>query len=216
MFGLFKQKVTPTEFGQAILYLVEEFLASDAGRSLGMRFPNWLDRADASEGWSPFLERNGVSVSIQKLNFILYTHCAIQAACTQFEEEVRREVTQGAIECFKKNIIGYDFKTTYNTLEAAYKGQHKFDQRIQPLSNPGATINFLPDPKVGVVNAKYLIEAFAIPRMPNGAAFLHDFQSYSSTVCASIGTVQRALDHLFKRVKIVRTFSNDEIEGQSS
>ena len=44
MFGLFKKKITLVEFGQGINQLVNEHLASDCGRALGMRFENW-------DGW---------------------------------------------------------------------------------------------------------------------------------------------------------------------
>jgi hypothetical protein len=51
MFGLFKKQVTPVEFGQSIVHLSKDFLASDAGRSLGTQFENW----DGSDGWEKFL-----------------------------------------------------------------------------------------------------------------------------------------------------------------
>jgi hypothetical protein len=198
VFGLFKKQISPVEFGQGILQLASGPISSDSARALGMRFENW----DGSKGWSTFLEGRGISIPTQKLHFRLWTHCAIQATCTKYDESKRRTITLSAMEAFSEKMDGYEFETAYKTLEAAYRGQHRFDQQVEPLSNPVATINFLPNPKVGVVNAKYLIEAFALPRMPNGAAFLTEFESYSSTVCASIGTVQRAIEHIHKSFKI--------------
>jgi hypothetical protein len=72
MFGLFKKKVTRIEFGQGIVHLSKDFLASDAGRSLGTQFENW----DGSDGWGNFLERSGMPIPMQRLHFILFTHCA--------------------------------------------------------------------------------------------------------------------------------------------
>ncbi len=201
MFGLFKKQITEAEFGQGIIELANGPISSDCNRALGMRFA-FFEAIDASNGWSSFLERKGVSLSTQKLHFRLWTHCAIQGTCTQFGEGKRRTVTKSAMEAFSEKRDDYDFDVTYNALEAAYRGQYKFDQRVEPLSNPDATIRFLPNPKAGVVNAKYLVEAFVFPRMPNSTEFIDHFHSYSSTVCASIGTVTRAMDHISKSFKI--------------
>jgi hypothetical protein len=99
-------------------------------------------------------------------------------------------------------LADYDVASTYNALELVYRGQYKFDPKVAPLSNPEASIHYLPDPKVGVLNAKYLVEVFVIPHMPNSSAFIDQFQSYSSTACASIGTVSRAMNHILKSFKI--------------
>lgn len=197
MFGLFKKQITLVEFGQGIIQLVNEPISSDCSRALGMRFENW----DGSNGWANFLQSRGIPISTQKLHYRLWVHAAIQAACTQFDEAKRRIITQSAMEVFSETIPNYDLASTYNSLESAYRGQYDFDSRLSPLSNPGAAISFLPNPHVGVLNAKYLIEAFVLPHMPNSAAFTDEFQSYSSTVCASIGTVGRAIGHISKSFK---------------
>jgi hypothetical protein len=198
MFGLFKQKVNAKDFGYCIVDVEREIIAVEAGRSLGMRF----DDFDATDGWSKFLEYKGMSIPIQKLHFRLFMHCGVQAAGTQFEANTRRAITQGAIAGFANKPDGYDFETTYATLEAIYGGQHKFDQRVASLSNRGSQIHFLPNGNAGVSNAKYLIESFVIPNMKNSEAFIDDFQSYSSTVCATVGTVQRAINQLLSTMKI--------------
>ncbi len=197
MFGLFKKQITLVEFGQGIVQLVNEPISSDCSRALGMRFENW----DGSNGWANFLQSRGIPISTQKLHYRLWVHAAIQASCTQFDEGKRRTITQSAMKAFSETIPNYDLGSTYNALESAYRGQYNFDPRLEPLSNPGATINFLPNPHIGVLNAKYLIEAFVFTHMPNSAAFIDEFQSYSSTVCASIGTVSRAINHISKSFK---------------
>jgi hypothetical protein len=198
VFGLFKKQISLAEFGQGIVQLANGPISSDCSRALGMRFENW----DGSKGWSNFLQSRGIPIPTQKLHYRLWTHAAIQATCTQYDSGKRRTITQSAMEAFSEEMDGYDFESTYKTLEAAYRGQHKFDRRVEPLSNPNATIHFLPNQKIGVLNAKYLVEAFVIPHMKNSAAFIDQFQSYSSTVCASIGTVQRAIEHISKSFKL--------------
>lgn len=197
MFGLFKKQITLVEFGQGIIQLVNETISSDCGRALGMRFENW----DGSKGWSNFLQSRGISIPKQKLHYRLWTHATIQATCTQFDEAKRRTITQSAMEAFSEKLPNYDLGSIYDALEAAYRGQYKFDPRLAPLGNPGAAIKFLPNPQVGLLSAKYLIEAFVFPHMPNSAAFIDEFHSYSSTVCASIGTVSRAVNHISKSFK---------------
>jgi hypothetical protein len=197
--AFFKRKATPEEFGEAITQLVKDPLSSDALRSLGTRF----DDFDASSGWSVFLERKGVSRSVQSLYCVLLIHCAIQAACTQFDEATRRAIVHGAtIDSFASKPDGYDFEGVFDELEAIYCGRLKFDQRLEPLSNSDFQFPYLPNPNVGVLTAKYLIESFIIPNMLNSKAFIDDFKGYSGTVCVAIGVVQRALDQLFKSVSL--------------
>ena len=123
MLDLFKKKVTPNEFGQVIVQWSADFLASDAGRSSGMHFDNY----DASDGWGKFLERRGMPHSLLRLHFMLYTHCALQAASTEFDEGKRRGITQGAISgALQVKPDGYDFDAMYITLEAVYRGHHNW------------------------------------------------------------------------------------------
>lgn len=197
MFGLFKKQITLVEFGQGLIQLVNEPISSDCSRALGMRFENW----DGSKGWSTFLQSRGISISTQKLHYRLWTHAAIQAPLTQFDEAKRRTITQSAMEAFSERIHNYDLGSIYNALESVYRGQYNFDPRFASLNNSSAAINFLPNPQVGVLNAKYLIEEFVFPHMPNSAAFVDQFQSYSNAVCASIGIVSRAVDHISKSFK---------------
>lgn len=198
MFGLFKKRATPGEFGHGVVHLALDWLTADAGRSLATRFENF----DASRGWTNFLASEGVSMETQKLYFRLFTHSAVQGVCTQFEEGMRREITEGAIGGFRTKPDGYDFKATYITLEEIYRGEYKFNEKLVPLKNLEAKIHFLPNPNVGVLNAKYLIESFIIPHMKNSGAFIDDFQGYSSTVCVAVGLVQRAMNQLSKSVTV--------------
>lgn len=197
--GLFKKKVTPSEFGSGALYMAIEYLASDAGRSLGMRFPNF----DGSNGWGNFLQQQNIAKPVQDLYLRHFAHSAFQAASTQFDNATSRAMTQGAMSLFKEKAIdGYDFAITFDTLAAAYRGEHQFCPRVEQLNNAEAQLPFLSIPDAGVLNAKYLIESFVIPQMPNSDAFLADFESYSLAVSSGIATVQRAFEHLLRSVKL--------------
>ncbi len=112
-------------------------------------------------------------------------------------------MTQGAMTGFKdKTIDGYDFDTTFDTLAATYRGEREFGPVVEPLINVDAQLAFLPNSNVGVLNAKYIIESFVIPNMPNSDAFIDDFEGYSGTVSSSVATVQRAIDHLSRSFKV--------------
>jgi len=128
MFGLFKKQITLGGFGQGIVQLANEAISSDCSRALGMRFENF----DASQGWARFLERKGISIPTQKLHYRLWTHCAIQGTCTQFEEGQRRTITQSAMNAFSEKLANYDVGSTYSVLESVYRGQYKFDRRREP------------------------------------------------------------------------------------
>ncbi len=197
MFGFLKKTVPPAEFAQGAVYLAQEWLASDAGRALGMRFADF----DGSDGCGRFLESKGVSIPKQKLHYRLFTHCALQANFTQYEERLRSAMTLGAMQGFTP-LEGYDPGATYDTLEAAYRGQAKFDARIDALTYPEARVWFLPVPFAGVINAKYLLQHFILPHMENPEDFVADFGGYSSPCCAAIGCVQRAVNQIAKSFKI--------------
>lgn len=199
MFGLFKKQATLEECGYGIFHLAFDPLSSDCCRSLGARFQDF----DARGGISKFLESKSVPIEEQKLYFRLFTHCAVQAVCTQFNEGKRRSITRGAItNGFPTKIDEYDFETTYGTLEATFRGQHRFGPAVEPLNNPSAQISWLPNSNVGVLNAKYLIENFVLSHMKNKDAFIEDFGPYSSTISAAIGLMQRAMDHFLKSFKV--------------
>lgn len=198
MFGLFKKTVPPTEFGHGVLTLAQDWLANDAGRALGMRFDNF----DGSQGWAPYLERKGIPVEVQKLHFRLFTHCALQAAFTQFDPHTQRAMTKGAMDGFTKGVLDYDSSETWTSLEIAYRGRLPFDKAVQALDHPDANIQYLPNPKVGVINAKYLIQRFVVPHLDNADAFTDDFTGYSSVCCAAIGCVTRATNQLSRSFNV--------------
>lgn len=198
MFGFGKKQISLDELGEGIATLANEPISTDSARALGMRFENW----DASNGWSRFIESQGVPVTTQMLHYRLWTHAAIQTFCTRFDEGKRRAVTQSGMGIFAKAIPGYEFGSTYAALEDAFRGNYKFDPKISPLTNPGGGISYLPNPQAPSQSAKYLIQAFVFPHMPNAPAFIRDFGSYSSTLGASIGTVSRAADHIGTKFKI--------------
>lgn len=198
MFGLFRKKAEPSEFGHAALHLATDFLSVDSGRSLGMRFDNF----DASNGWLNFLERKSVSKETQIHYYRLFCHSSMQAACIQFDKRTRRDMTYGAMGSFANKIDGYDIEITFSALEDVYSGKHKFQEEVAGLKNLKAQLTFLPKPSVGVLNAKFLIENFIFSHLQNSGAFIRDFEEYSGTVCVGVATIQRAFDHLFRSFKL--------------
>jgi hypothetical protein len=198
MFGLFKKQVTSEEFGHVLFEMTWDFVATDCGRALGTAM---FDDFNASGGVGEFFAGKGIPLEKQKLHFCLYAHCTIQAGCTLLPEATRRPVTHGAISG-RYSTPDYDFDNTYATLEAAYRGQHKFSRTVESLTNPNTQLAWLPNPNAGVLNAKYLIDSFVIPHTANSKVLIKNFDRYSSPVCASIATVRRAMAHLFTKVKI--------------
>ena len=103
---------------------------------------------------------------------------------------------------FIKTPDGYDFDKTYNALEAVYRGQHKFDPRIESLNNPSYSWPFLPYPNAGVLNAKYLIENFVISNVSNTRILGDGFAVYSGKVGAGLDIVLRAMKQISKSWKL--------------
>ena len=97
---------------------------------------------------------------------------------------------------------GYNFETSYNALEAIYRGRHRFDPRIDALSNPKFDFPFLPNPNAGVLNAKYLIENFVLSNVNNTVVLGEGFGLYSGTVCGGLNIALRAMTQLSRSVKL--------------
>jgi hypothetical protein len=201
MFGLFKKTITPEEFGLTATSWGNEFLVNDAAVSLGLLFDDFWDR-DKSEKGEQYLARHGIPPSKTNLYIRLFAHCAVQAASTQFSQDTGRSIIRGAMTGFRKTPEGYDFDTTYNALEAVYRGRHKFDPRIERLNNPSYHWPFLPYPNAGVLNAKYLIENFVISNVNNANVLGDGFAGYSGKVGGGLDIVLRAMTQLSKSVKI--------------
>ena len=201
MFSLFKKKISPEEFGRTATSWANEFLVNDAAVSLGRLFDDFWDR-DTSLTGVQYLERHGIPASKTNLYIRLFAHCAIQAASTQCSLDTGRAMTMGAMTGFTKTPEGYDFETTYNALEAVYRGRHKFDPRIEPLSNPNYAWPFLPYPNAGILNAKYLIENFVLFNVKNSNVLGDGFSLYSGTVGAGLDIVLRAMTQLSKSCKL--------------
>ncbi len=201
MFGLFKTKITPEEFGLTATRWANEFLVSDAGVSLGLFFDDFWDR-DTSLTPEQYLETHGIPASKTTLYIRLFAHCAVQAASTQFSQDTARAITRGAMTGFIKTPEGYDFDATYNALEAVYRGRHKFDPRIERLDNPNYHWPFLPYPNAGILNARYLIENFVISNVKNTNVLGDGFALYSGKVGAGLDIVLRAMTQLSKSTKI--------------
>jgi hypothetical protein len=103
---------------------------------------------------------------------------------------------------FIKTPASYDFGTTYNALEAVYRGRHKFDPKIERLNNPNYHWPLLPYPDAGILNAKYLIDNFVISNVSNAEVLGDGFAIYSGKVGAGLDIVLRAMTQLSKLVKI--------------
>jgi hypothetical protein len=98
MFGLFKKKISLEEFGRTVISWGNELLVNDAALSLARLFDDFWDR-DTTEKGAQFLERHGIPASNQNLYIRLFSHCAVQAASTQFSQEAG-----------KSNRVGRDDK----------------------------------------------------------------------------------------------------------
>lgn len=201
MFGLFKKAMTPDEFGRTVVSWANEFLVDDAGLSLARLFDEFWDDNRPDNG-AQFLERMGIPAAKTHLYVRQFAHCAIHAASTQFGQEASKAMTRGAMTNYAKMQKGYDFETTYNALEAVYRGRHRFDRRIEALSNPEYDFPVLRNPNAGILNAKYLIETFVLSNVNNTAVLGERFGLYSGTVCGGLNAALRAMTQLSKSAKI--------------
>ena len=104
MFGFGKKTIPITEYGLWVLKYSDDFISADAQRSLGSRFPDY----DASRGWVPVFEKNGVPIPLVKLYLRIYTHCVLQTVFKGYSALHRRAMVQGAIS----GIVGTPADTT--------------------------------------------------------------------------------------------------------
>jgi hypothetical protein len=192
MFG-FKKAFSPDQFGTGVLHYAGDFISADASRSLGARFVNY----DATKGWVAVFEANGVAIPTVKLYHLFYTHVVLQTNFKSFSLDHRRAMTRGAMVNIANKPDAYDFGKIFNGLEAAFNNEYEFDSVVVPLRNADAR------PMPAVSAAKYLVDSFILAKMKNHQAFIDDFVGFSSTVCATVGTVHRATEQLLDKVKIV-------------
>jgi hypothetical protein len=189
----FKNSVTPDEFGQAVWAYANDVILADASRSLGARF----DGYDASKGWLPVFQANGIPVSTAKVYRLFYAHAVLQTNFKSFPLAQRQEMVRGASVNFTIKPAAYDFGKIFAELEAIFDGQYEFDASVDALDNPEAR------PALGVLTAKYLINGFVFPNIENRQAFLDDFAGFSSTVCSTIAAAHRATALLLTKFKIM-------------
>jgi hypothetical protein len=192
----FKKTLTPEQLGNYVAKSANDLLAREAGKSLGMTF----DNCDASDGpWNFLIRTEALS-----LYYILFAHSSVQAAATDFDTDRRKRITRGAADgALQVAPKGYDFTSTYNSLEDIYRGAYTFDRRLEPLSNPDTQFDYLPNPNVGVLNAKFLIEMLVVPDMDNSSSFIDNFHSYSGSVCEGVRMARTAIMLYCNSCKIV-------------
>jgi hypothetical protein len=197
MFGFLKQTIPSSEFGLTVLRYADEFITNDACRSLASGFTSY----DASRGWMPVFESNGVPLQRVKLYLRFYTHCILQAVFKAYPSSQRRSMVHGAILGIRDTPDGYEFGKAFDELEAVFDGRYKFDPRVATLSDSGR-LSFLAEPTAHISVAKYLLDRFVLPHIQNGRAYIDDFQGYSGTVGSSLATTHRAMNSIASKIKI--------------
>jgi hypothetical protein len=197
MFDFLKQTIPVGEFGLWVLKYADEFISADALRSLGSTFPNY----DASRGWTPVFESNGVPIPTVKLYLRQYTHCVLQSVFKSHSQFQRRAMMQGAISGLQEAPAGYDFGKTFSGLETVFDDNYKFDPRVAPLNDDGR-LNYLTVPNAHILASKYLIDSFVRHNMKNSKAFIDNFGSYSGTIASSLASADRAMNAIASKAKI--------------
>lgn len=192
MFG-FKKSVTAAQFGEGVLYFAHDYIHQDALRSLGARFENY----DASKGWLPVFQANGVPIEIVKLYGLFYTHVVLQTHFKTFSLTHRQAMTRGAMANLADKPPEYDFAKIFNGLEDAFNDHYNFDPSVASLRNQDLGSSSV------VYAAKYLINSFILGNMKNAQAYVKDFHGYSSTVGATVGTVNRATQQVLAKAKVI-------------
>jgi hypothetical protein len=197
MFGILKQTIPVSEFGLWVLKYADELISADALRSLGSTFPNY----DASRGWTPVFESNGVPIPTVKLYLRQYTHCVLQSVFREHSQSQRRAMVHGAISGLPETPTGYDFEKTFGNLETVFEGNYEFDPRVEPLNDDGR-LNYLTVTNAHILVSKYLIDRFVLQNMKNSKVFIDNFGLYSSTIASSLASAHRAINSISSKVKI--------------
>ncbi len=198
MFGFGKKTIPPGEFGLWVLKYADEFVSTDAFRSLASCFP---DGYDASRGWVPVFESNGIPIPTVKLYLRQYTHCVLQSVFREHSQSQRRAMVHGAISGLQETPTGYDFEKTFGNLETVFEGNYEFDPRVGSLNDDGR-LNYLTVPNAHILVSKYLIDRFVLHNMKNSKALIDNFGLYSSTVACSLAAAHRAILSITSKVKI--------------
>lgn len=197
MFGLFKKSIPPAEFGLVVLKYADSFLTNDGCRSLAERFQSY----DASKGWVPVFESNGLPLAQAKLYLRFFSHAALQAVFKTYPLAQRRAMVLGAISGLADTPPGYEVTSVFEELESAFDGRRQFSSRVAALQG-SLRLEQLALPTAHIVVAKYLIERVILPGMKNGDAFISQFESFSQTVGVGLSVTHRAMNSLLSQVKL--------------
>ncbi|MET4600916.1 hypothetical protein ABIB90_000367 [Bradyrhizobium sp. JR4.1] len=197
MFGLFKKSIPPSDFGLAVLRYADDFLTNDGCRSLGARFPDY----NASKGWLPVFEANGLPLAQAKLYLRYFSHAALQSVFKAYQLSERRSMVSGAIHGIKETPEGYEFGRVFEELEAVLNDQRQFNPRVANL-NASGRLDYLAVPTAHVLVSKYLIDRVILPNMTHGEAFIADFEGFSGAVASGLGVTYRAMNSVLSQVKL--------------
>jgi hypothetical protein len=197
MFGFLKKTIPSSEFGLWVLRRAAPSISNGACLSLAWGFPSY----DASRGWTPVFEANGVPPASAELYIRLYSHCILQGVFKQYSLSQRRSMVDGAMSAIQETPAGYEFEKTFSELESVFDGRYKFEPRVASLNDSGRQ-NFLAVPAAHVFISKYLIDRFMLSNIPNNKGYFEKFGFYTSTIGTSLATAHRAINSLESVVKI--------------
>jgi hypothetical protein len=197
MFGFFKKKVIPEEYGAAIMSLAFESIANDASRSLGTCYPDF----NASNGWASSLQSVGIDKSVQRDFICLYAHCFIQSYAKILRLPHPQALTFGATQCLKDQTNRYEFNTAFSDLNSIEMQTYHFKEPVKYLTAPNRSGSKLE--ASGILNSKYLVSSFVLDNIPNPRPIIENFDTFCSPGVATYGTLQRATAFLSRKVKVV-------------
>jgi hypothetical protein len=115
---------------------------------------------------------------------------------------ITSQVLPAAVSCSQNSSSGARCQEASKAMTRGASGRHRFDRRIEALSNPEYDFPVLLNPNAGILNAKYLIETFVLSNVNNTAVLGERFGLYSGTVCGGLNAALRAMAQLSKSAKI--------------
>jgi hypothetical protein len=192
--ALFKKRVSPEEFGGAILYTAENWVERDAFAALATSLEGWTKYDASQRGWGPFLQGKGITNAQLGLFVWLTYHCSLHAVALPLESSTRLRMVRGGMDSFNQTMPSYDFDSVYSALEAFQLSLRRFSPDIESLKTEHGHLTFLPREfqGAGIINARFLLSEFVVPCIRDHESVIRNFEMFSSGVAKVVGVMHSA------------------------
>lgn len=195
MFGFLKRTITPRDLGIILTSYSHSFITADAGRSIGLLLGVAGDYESLEAA-----QRVGFDDSLRQHYVQLYFLCSIDAACSDFNNNVRNDIVDGVIDCFKVDSTNKD--DLYNLIKSVRLLDNDILFADQYVDTEKFRLPFLNKSLIAPCYSLAIIDHFHNGLLVEFAADRDRLDGFCSQFSASVATVYRASTQASKTYRL--------------